>query len=259
MMSYDEYKVRVLTRTKFPDRYELEKPNTGDNPERLARIEAFRAFKAELEKISLEELDRRYLEHLRLQQEMTEQAARRNDEMAYFSRPEATADFAVWCALENWTIDEATALLLGKDPMKVGWSNICKIDRRSIFAATYGDLRTRLLRASQDGRFSDPDKWRKFVKWAHEIGRNLPSGLNTIPTDSISQDPEVPEGKRKSSLLKLILGMAMVQYGYEPNAAKNAATTKIVNDLTDLELKIDPQTVLTILREATESLDPKPK
>jgi hypothetical protein len=259
MMSSAEYKVRVLTRNEFPDRHDLEKPYTGDDSAWLARIQAFRAFKAELDKMPEEEIDRRYQGQLRLQWEQAEKAAQRNDEMAYFSRPEATANFPIWCALEQWNIDEATALLLGKDPLKVGWSNVSKIDEFSIFKTTYGDLRNRLLRASQDGRFSDPDKWINFVKWAHDVGLELPAGLNTTPINSIAQDPDVPTGKRRSSMLKMILGMALEKYEYDPNAGKSTATTRIVDDLTMHELSIDPQTVLAILRDAVELLDPKPK
>lgn len=170
MMSYAEDKMRVLIRAAFPDRHDLEKPQAADDPDRMARIQAFRAFKAAFETMSSEELDRRYMEHLRIERERVKQAAQRNDEVAYFSRPEATANFPVWCALEDWTMDEATALLLGKDPLKVRWSNVSKIEEDSIFKWKYDDLRQRLLRASQDGRFSDPDKSQKFVEWAREVG-----------------------------------------------------------------------------------------
>lgn len=59
-------------------------------------------------------------------------------------------------------------------------------------------------------------------------------------------------------MLKMILGMAMKKYGYDPRATKNSATSLIVADLDD-ELRLDAQTVLSILREAVDQLDPKPK
>src|SRR5262245_64737196 len=105
MVDYDQ-KIRDLACWEFDDDYELMEPYRGDDPDRLARIEAFRAFRAELEKMPPEEVDRRYKEVLQLQRDQDEQAAGRNDEMAWFSQPDVTANFAVWCALEKWTLEE---------------------------------------------------------------------------------------------------------------------------------------------------------
>ncbi|MCK1485086.1 hypothetical protein IVB25_20945 [Bradyrhizobium sp. 193] len=259
-MLYAEDKIRVLIRAAFPDRRDLEKPDAGDDPDQLARIQAFRTFKSQFDAMSSEELDRRYMEHLRVQQERAEQAAKRNDEMAYFSRPEAKANFPVWCALEEWTIDEATALLLGKDPLKVGWSNVSKIEEDSIFKGAYGDLRQRLLRAKEDGRFSDPDKWEKLVKWARETGMDLPPSLNATPAAPRTENGDDLKGKRRTSALTLVLGMAMAKYAYDPKALKNQATSKIVGDLRLNGLLISDDTVRDFLDEAVaEILDQNPK
>jgi hypothetical protein len=259
-MPYTEDKIRVLIRAAFPDRPDLGKPDTGDDPARSARMREFSAFKSQLDTMSSEELDRRYMEHFRLQQERVEQAAKRNDEMAYFSQPEAKANFPVWCALEKWTIDEATALLLGKDPIKVSWPKISKIEEYSIFKGTYGDLRQRLLRAKEDGRFSDPDKWEKLVKWASEAGMDLPPGLNATPAAPSADNGDDLKGKRRTSALTLVLGMAMAKYAYDPNALKNQAISKIVGDLRLKDLKISNDTVRDFLDEAvTEILDQNPK
>ena len=54
----------------------------------------------------------------------------------------------------------------------------------------------------------------------------------------------------RNTLLKLVIGMAMDSYGYDPTAAKNAATAQIVGDLAKYAIKIDEGTVLKYLKEA---------
>jgi hypothetical protein len=251
MVDYD-YKIRGLTRWEFPDRYELMQPYTGDDSDRLARIEAFRAFSAELEKMPPEEVDPRYMELLQLQRDQQEQAARRNDEMQYFSQPGASADFAFWCDLETWTIDEATALMLGKDPSKVVWEDVCKLTSNSLFAVSYRDLRLQLLRAMKDGKLTERDEPKKFIEWASSVGRQLPDRMRLKTTGATSGPANELNPKERESLLKMVLGMAMAKYGFDPQAKKNSATTEIKNDLIARDLRTDDGTILKFLRQGAE-------
>jgi hypothetical protein len=62
----------------------------------------------------------------------------------------------------------------------------------------------------------------------------------------------------RQTLLKLVLGMAMVGYKYSPNALRNTATAEIAGDLETLGLYVSNDTVLKWLKEATKAvLDPK--
>jgi hypothetical protein len=254
-MKYSD-KIVFLSRREFPD-YEGLKLGYSSDPDRLV---AFRAFTAELNKMPLEELDQRCVEQLQLEKCERKEAAKRNDAMAFFSRPEANANFAVWCALDKWTIDEATALLLGKDPSKVNWKAICDVGFDSIFADSCRELHDQLLRARKDGKFSDPDEWEKFVGWAHEIGIALPAGLNVTPAAPRIEHADDLKGKKKNSALRLILGMALAKYGYDPKASKNQATSKIVSDLELNGLGVTGETVKTFLDEAVaQVLEQNPK
>ena len=61
-------------------------------------------------------------------------------------------------------------------------------------------------------------------------------------------------GKERTSVLKLIIGMAVRGYLYEPNAARNTATAEIQSDLENLGIPLDRDTILKWLREASELL-----
>lgn len=59
--------------------------------------------------------------------------------------------------------------------------------------------------------------------------------------------------KTKASLQKMVLGMAIEQYGYDPSSSRNAATADIVSDLALQGLSIDPNTVRTQLSSAYQA------
>jgi hypothetical protein len=58
--------------------------------------------------------------------------------------------------------------------------------------------------------------------------------------------------RERDSLLKLVLGMAIEQYGFSPNETKSSATAAIVEDLIANGLELSDDTVRKYLKEATE-------
>lgn len=82
-------------------------------------------------------------------------------------------------------------------------------------------------------------------------------------TLSEEQDKPLVEKKDKplstterSSLLKLVIGMAIRGYGYDPKAKKNKATNEIAVDLEHLEIHLSDDTIRSYLREAAETVLP---
>jgi len=63
--------------------------------------------------------------------------------------------------------------------------------------------------------------------------------------------------RERESLLKLVIGMAMKGYRYDPSALKNTAVPEIVSDLQELALTITDDTVRKYLKEARELLPGK--
>jgi hypothetical protein len=64
-----------------------------------------------------------------------------------------------------------------------------------------------------------------------------------------------PLGAReRESLLRLIVGMAIKGYAYNPKAAKNTATKEIADDLRLLGLALDEDTIRKYLSEAKDHL-----
>ena len=67
--------------------------------------------------------------------------------------------------------------------------------------------------------------------------------------------PEQEVGARsRDSLLKLVIGMAVVAYVYDPKAVRSDKTTEIADDLASAGVPLDVDTVRKWLREAAELL-----
>lgn len=60
------------------------------------------------------------------------------------------------------------------------------------------------------------------------------------------------KGKERTSLLRLVLGMAMAKYGYNPKAAKSPTAKKIASDLLEKGIKLDEDTIRKWLKESAE-------
>jgi hypothetical protein len=68
-----------------------------------------------------------------------------------------------------------------------------------------------------------------------------------------------PGAKERESLLKLVIGMAIVGYKYDPAKQRNAAISEIAGDLQTLGVSLDEDTVRKWLREGAGLLPPAEK
>jgi len=158
-----------------------------------------------------------------------------------------------------WSVDEATALLLHKAPEVVSWPLLHGI-KNSPFATQYGRLRQQMLRAKADGKFKDRDDPKAFIEWAIEVGFDAPAELVAVAQPaSRSTSVEELSPKVRASMLKLILGMAMKNYRYDPTQKKNTATKAITDDLAEKGIILDEDTVRKYLGEAGQLRTSKPK
>ena len=178
--------------------------------------------------------------------------------MSETRKPEG-ADFKEWARRDTWHIAEGAMLILGFQPyeIKTDWwpprdpppdfLNICETARRS-----HG------LTAKDEG-VSPPD----FLVWAREkeypVPRELEEAVNRFhpkaghrPQGKTSDAPL--HGSERDSLLKMVLGMAMSTYDYNPGATKNRATGEnqgsISADLQQRGLTLDADTVRKFIKEA---------
>lgn len=275
-----EAMIQYLTMRKFPLAFPMkELYETGrrlDAHLTAAEKEKVRAdadaYREKLHQKSREELERMCAVERPKEQKEKRIKAEKEEKDRYFNQPDADADFDFWSKAAYWTLDEAVALSLGKDPKKVKWDDIKSLIDRSPFIQGYGKRRDLANRAKTAGQIKEPTPPSAFVEWSQENDLSFPQQLAekvkarmkktdaTVPTPSAPAKPKANELKtrEKDTLLKLVIGMAVAGYRYDPKATKNQAVTDITDDLAKLGLSLDADTVRRWLKEAASMLPGKP-
>jgi hypothetical protein len=87
-----------------------------------------------------------------------------------------------------------------------------------------------------------------------------PSGWQSPPVRAVNRSPanldEKPlHTKERESLLKMVIGMAMKGYSYDPSTARSDVPGQIVSDLAELGLKIDEGTVRKFLKQGRDLVE----
>lgn len=186
------------------------------------------------------------------------------DLLAFFSRANATADSAHWCALPVWSAEEATALSFGKDPRRVNvatlraYTNPSGSPFRDAFMARLDQIE-RALRAKK--KLRDPLQPLRFLQWAIAQGMEPPPDLVAhIPVKGGSRaDYDVRE---IHTLFKILLGLAIKHYNYDPTLEdgeeQSGVFEKLVEDLGTVDAATTAPTLRKALKQAREWAIRKP-
>ncbi len=97
--------------------------------------------------------------------------------MRFFNQSEATADFDHWAKATYWSLEEAVALLFGKEPKIVSWEKLKSYQEKSPFVNDYRKFRDLARRASASGLLQDPGSPGIFLSWARRIDHEPPAAL----------------------------------------------------------------------------------
>jgi hypothetical protein len=107
---------------------------------------------------------------------------------------------------------------------------------------------------------------RQFAEWAISLGWQVPPEFEALaPQPSaavatgISGTEKPLEGKGRASALKLILGMAIGGYGYDPRAGRGPIPKQIADDLLQSGIALTDETVREWLRVAADEVDWQPR
>lgn len=191
--------------------------------------------------------------------------------------------FEFWSRAEFWTLGESAVLINGKNPLTVNENRIEGDRSQSKIAIKLKQTLELLERAREAGSLNRTNSPQKLINWlelkhiempqrlknmalqrsgtSFTLGtenRQLKEKIATLETELASiesQDnvakSEKPIGPReRESLLKLILGMAIKGYSYDPKATKSTQISEIAGDLQLAGLALDEDTVRKYLNEA---------
>jgi len=202
---------------------------------------------------------------------------------------ELEADFVYWAKMDLWTLREGAAVLVGINP------NLTRDDaklrsslKKEAFVRYEGiyELACRsYVHLDHDG--AEPAEW---LDWARKINLPIPPQLETeverlrsAVQSKASDDREArikqleayvaklkaalvqgrsavdqsPAVRERESMLKLIIGMAIEGYRYDPKAKRNESVRDIANDLEKCGVSLSDDTVRKYLAEGADLVPPK--
>lgn len=183
----------------------------------------------------------------------------------FFHGPDARADFSHYCKASCWEPDECVALSFGKDPKIVSIGTVHRYVKVSEFARQYERRHYLCVRAVRSGDLPELIKPAIFANWAKgrliELPSSLVRGLEEHGRGSKRSAALVTEEdlgpKEIQSLLKLVAGLSIAGYKFDPRQARNDATNEIKTDLRRLGVKLDDGTILKFLRLGGELVPPQ--
>lgn len=124
--------------------------------------------------------------------------------------------------------------------------------------AAYAKEQSRLLEIARTAiEFGERRQAPELIHTTQEYILSLESQINELKSEKGL--PELPQGeelhtKEKNTLLKLLLGLALTNYEFNPRATRNATAREITSDLALHNLNLDEDTVRKWLNEAKELL-----
>ena len=129
------------------------------------------------------------------QRAANEQAAK-EEQGRIWNEPGAEIEIAHWSRAAVWTLEEATALSLGKDPRVARWLVVRSHWATSPFAQRYIARRDLLLRAKMIGAVSDPDYPTRFLVWLKKADLGV---SDELWTETHTWSPRPRPGNRPPS------------------------------------------------------------
>ena len=197
----------------------------------------------------------------------------------------ARADFDHWSKMARWTVEEATALSFGKAPEFVNWDKVKANHGQSSLADDYSKRRSLLLRAQEAKELPVLISPAEFIAWAEQTGVALPqemvdavrmSGARIEDRRSLAskRDELREEVKRlkeeaarekplstreRETYQKIILGMAIEQYGFNPTAGRSPIPKQIADDLATFGISVSDDTVRQKLKDAFDTIGLEPE
>ena len=202
-------------------------------------------------------------------------------------QPATDADFDFWARMAFWKPSEGIALICGREPDAITKDGLGRaLDRGSPFAKRFVELMVIAERAREAWHLHSQDPPAYFMAWVEKLDLPYPPDLAAAVArfaessvdwraryqqleQQVTQDRERIQAERESApiprsrelktreretVLKIMLGMAMRGYGWQPSATRSDAIVEICSDLDSIGLTVHADTIRKFLREATDLL-----
>jgi hypothetical protein len=196
-----------------------------------------------------------------------------------FDFPEALPENAKWAFHAYWRAEEGVALSLGKSPHRVTSTIVKPYVETHALAAEFL-YRLELVQREQlagalpeliapvdfvewaRGRMSLPPELEEAVKAASLPMRSLVARIETLEAEKakLQREREKERGLHpimRNSYFKILLGMAVANYGHRTDALRTSTAGRIMKDLEKVGISISEDTLRNHLVQAAEEVELK--
>lgn len=181
------------------------------------------------------------------------------------------ADVQHWARMQKWSLDEAVALSIGYEPCGDLLEGTDGMPVQSDVLAFY--LKRRALiednfdwgSVAVPSRNSVPDLVRWFDKAELDVPEQLLAAADKYHALGIGKksklgrphaaDNKPLDPRERSTMLKLIIALAVNGYGYDPKAERSTIPSEIESDMNLLGIGINLETIRKHLRSGSALLD----
>jgi hypothetical protein len=183
------------------------------------------------------------------------------EESLNFMDPFYDADLDKWGAEASWTIDEAGALMIGKDPETFPWDRVTSLRHLSPRFKRICDFRRSASRMAEQQKWKQLVPPAKLVAWAAARGFEFPPELVAAVRahEAPSPDDDLSDNKLSQreigSLLTLTIAMAITRYRYDPSKLGSRGATAMESDVKALQMQLDAENISKLLKRAAEKVD----
>ncbi|HEY8033908.1 MAG TPA: hypothetical protein VIF02_16435 [Methylocella sp.] len=230
--------------------------------EREALEKKVAAFRRQLEGMARNEFEALFKE----ENDKWFQELRSLDDIIYesldFMHPMHAADPAKWGSEASWTIEEAGALMIGRDPDSFPWDRVYHLRHSARLFRRVCDFRRSALRTAEQKQWKQHVPPAKLIDWAAARGFEFPPELVAVvhAHEAQSSFEDDLNGDKLSlreigSLYILVIAMAITCYRYDPFKPGSHGATEMQTDVEDLKMKLKAPTITKLLHRAAEKVD----
>jgi hypothetical protein len=190
-----------------------------------------------------------------------------------FDYRDATADFSRWALMAFWNAEESVALTLEKDPRQVTWSSVAPYVDVHPLATQFRDRLELIQREQVVGELEENIVPADLLAWAPgriKVPPALEAAVRAVPPkrglvaeiEALKaqlakfgeQRSEKVNPNRRTSFLKLVLGMALRHYGHQPDSPRNSTARRMQDDLKRYGITLSEETIHDILVEGADDI-----
>jgi tRNA(Phe) wybutosine-synthesizing methylase Tyw3 len=146
-------------------------------PQTQGHYESIEQYRNELTALSPEDFNSLYEAERAREAQLYLEKRRADEDARPFNQPWANLDVDYWSKISFWTLEEAVAISLNKDPRRVKWDSLKSITNVSDFAAKFEAKLMLVERAKEMGQLWAKTTPSVFLAWAKRTRFEMPVEL----------------------------------------------------------------------------------